>query len=238
MQLLLLLTALPLALADGCLEPAGRPCACTGHPSNHSYYLTDFDGKSCSCGPCHAYSKYFTAGRQRFGCGASLYVCSGRVCVKTRVADYGPACGVEDHAGGPVLSASPAVCLALTGSHSCPWSNRFKVSVATAAEEDGRPYGPFSASQEDLVRMPSGASPEDKLHKATRTNATGFRKQPLNCAKVAYDFCCGVGTPCDCSKGTISPGQCKPESYVYCCNVGTPCDCSQPPVQDEQLVIV
>jgi len=61
------------------------------------------------------------------------------------------------------------------------------------------------------------------------SNATA---SPLNCAKYAYDFCCGVGTPCDCSKGTTAPGQCKPESYVYCCTVGTPCDCSQPPLAE------
>jgi len=53
---------------------------------------------------------------------------------------------------------------------------------------------------------------------------------PLNCKSASYDFCCAVGTPCDCSKGTTAPGQCKAESYLFCCGVGTKCDCSQPPL--------
>mmetsp|Transcript_9926 Transcript_9926/g.26244 ORF Transcript_9926/g.26244 Transcript_9926/m.26244 type:complete len:239 (-) Transcript_9926:97-813(-) len=238
MQLLPWLAALPFALGAGCIGPAGSPCACTGLSPNNKYYLTRFDGKSCSCGPCHAYGEYFTADRQRFGCGTGLYVCKGTACVKTRVVDYGPACPVEDLAGGPVLDASPAVCLALTGGRSCGWSDRFEVSVATAADEDGRPYGPFNATEEELARVLSGTSQKGSVHKATASNATDFKKRPFNCAKLAYDFCCGVGIPCDCSKGVISPGQCKPESYLYCCNVGTPCDCAQPPAQDEPLVVV
>merc|ERR1712083_1119995 len=56
-------------------------------------------------------------------------------------------------------------------------------------------------------------------------------ESPLNCASIPYDFCCGLGTPCDCSKGTTAPGQCKPASWLYCCQAGTPCDCSQPPIK-------
>merc|ERR1711870_1068 len=61
---------------------------------------------------------------------------------------------------------------------------------------------------------------------------------PLNCAHLAYDYCCGVGTPCDCTKGTAFPGQCKPESWLYCCSVGTPCDCSQPPLAASNATVV
>ena len=49
------------------------------------------------------------------------------------------------------------------------------------------------------------------------------------CKTVSYSFCCELGTPCDCKKGTTAAGQCKPESYAFCCSVGTPCDCTQPP---------
>jgi len=56
-------------------------------------------------------------------------------------------------------------------------------------------------------------------------------EKPLgNCKKASYVFCCEVGVPCDCTKGTTAPGQCKPESYAFCCRIGTPCDCSVPPV--------
>jgi len=54
-----------------------------------------------------------------------------------------------------------------------------------------------------------------------------------NCAKSAYAFCCGVGTPCDCNKGAISPGQCEVSAYTFCCMVGKKCDCSQPPLERE-----
>lgn len=57
----------------------------------------------------------------------------------------------------------------------------------------------------------------------------GAPKSSGQCGWLAYDYCCGVGTPCDCSKGTLAPGQCEPESYVYCCEVGQKCDCSRPP---------
>jgi len=60
------------------------------------------------------------------------------------------------------------------------------------------------------------------LVNAVQTRADG------QCAKAAYAYCCGVGKPCDCTKGTTAPGQCQPESYVYCCDVGTPCDCAKP----------
>mmetsp|Transcript_67819 Transcript_67819/g.176524 ORF Transcript_67819/g.176524 Transcript_67819/m.176524 type:complete len:91 (-) Transcript_67819:86-358(-) len=49
------------------------------------------------------------------------------------------------------------------------------------------------------------------------------------CKSASYAFCCETGTPCDCSRGTTSPGQCQQASYAFCCSVGTPCDCAQPP---------
>mmetsp|Transcript_99913 Transcript_99913/g.311278 ORF Transcript_99913/g.311278 Transcript_99913/m.311278 type:complete len:187 (+) Transcript_99913:99-659(+) len=59
-------------------------------------------------------------------------------------------------------------------------------------------------------------------------------KQPdAQCKSLSYGFCCELGTPCDCAKGTTASGQCKPESYAFCCSVGTPCDCSKPPLAPE-----
>ncbi len=61
---------------------------------------------------------------------------------------------------------------------------------------------------------------------------------PLQCKSASYDFCCSVGTPCDCSKGTTAPGQCTPESYFFCCGIGTKCDCSMPPpLEGEHFVV-
>jgi len=132
---------------SGCLGPGGNPCACSGIPGNHQYFLTSFDGTSCSCGACHAHGDYFSADRQRFGCGAALNVCRGSKCAKVAVVDYGPSCFVEDDAGGPVLDASPAVCQALTGGTSCGWSDHFSVTVTVVGEEDTRPFGPFTLGE-------------------------------------------------------------------------------------------
>ena len=72
-------------------------------------------------------------------------------------------------------------------------------------------------------------SNENEVDEVDEVDEVEVDKLLGNCEKVPYDFCCGVGTPCDCTKGSASPGQCKPDSYIYCCNVGTPCDCTQPP---------
>lgn len=85
-----------------------------------------------------------------------------------------------------------------------------------------------SAKGEATVTDASGAVLLKASFEAT-VSPSAIEAELGQCEKVPYDFCCGVGTPCDCTKGTTAPGQCKPESYVYCCNVGTPCDCSQPP---------
>merc|ERR1740121_1599098 len=86
----------------------------------------------------------------------------------------------------------------------------------------------------------TASSPDAQWKKRALLSARNTEKveKPLNCAKVAYDFCCGVGTPCDCSKGTTAPGQCKPASWLYCCNVGTPCDCSTPPLAANVSTVV
>eukprot|EP00658_Telonema_sp_P-2_P012991 TRINITY_DN14937_c0_g1_i13.p1 TRINITY_DN14937_c0_g1~~TRINITY_DN14937_c0_g1_i13.p1 ORF type:complete len:171 (+),score=26.57 TRINITY_DN14937_c0_g1_i13:35-547(+) len=59
-----------------------------------------------------------------------------------------------------------------------------------------------------------------------------FFQPNTQCKKVSYDFCCELGTPCDCTKGTTSPGQCEEAAYAFCCSIGTSCDCTQPPLGD------
>ena len=48
-----------------------------------------------------------------------------------------------------------------------------------------------------------------------------------NCHSGAYAYCCGVGVPCDCSKGILDPSQCGKSAYSYCCGVGIPCICEK-----------
>jgi len=61
---------------------------------------------------------------------------------------------------------------------------------------------------------------------------------PLQCKSASYAFCCELGKPCDCTKGTVSPGQCEESSYAFCCSVGAPCDCTQPPLPDFMQIMV
>jgi len=133
MHYIVFLAFLVSAFGYSCMSPCGNPCACCGKPSNGVYYLTTFDGTTCSCGSCHQYGNFFAADRQRFGCGTSLHVCRNGKCLTARVTDYGPSCFVENDAGNAVLDASPSVCSSLTGSSSCGWSDHFAVTVAVAA---------------------------------------------------------------------------------------------------------
>jgi len=150
----LLVVALGIALVQACKE-AGSPCACVNKPHDHKYYLTEFDGSTCSCGQCHEYGEYFAADRQRFGCGTHLHVCRNGKCVKLRVTDYGPSCFVERDAGRAVLDASPATCKELTGGSSCGWSDHFSITVTEAEDPavDGRPCGPFNVTDEELADL-------------------------------------------------------------------------------------
>ena len=66
-------------------------------------------------GACHSHGEYFSADRQRYGCGNYINICRNGRCIKAYVVDYGPSCFVENDAGGPVLDASPAICSGLTG---------------------------------------------------------------------------------------------------------------------------
>eukprot|EP00929_Paragymnodinium_shiwhaense_P121964 TRINITY_DN94439_c0_g1_i1.p2 TRINITY_DN94439_c0_g1~~TRINITY_DN94439_c0_g1_i1.p2 ORF type:complete len:227 (+),score=61.60 TRINITY_DN94439_c0_g1_i1:85-681(+) len=75
---------------------------------------------------------------------------------------------------------------------------------------------------EKLVEKPV-AFPEEKP----------VEKPLAQCKKTSYAFCCEVGTPCDCTKGTTASGQCRPESYGFCCSIGAPCDCSLPPLEED-----
>jgi hypothetical protein len=60
-------------------------------------------------------------------------------CVVAAVVDFGPGCSVDDDAGGPVVDASPNVCLHLFGTSSCGWSDHF--SVVVSVETTGLPLG-------------------------------------------------------------------------------------------------
>lgn len=130
---------------------------CCNIPSDHKYYLTDFCAgyphSQTSCGEYCDQFKYFTADRQRFGCNGFLNVCRGSNCVKAKVIDAGPANWVENDAGGPIIDASPAVCSDLFHVGGCGWSDHFQITAVPTAEDDGRPLGPFTVTEEEYREL-------------------------------------------------------------------------------------
>eukprot|EP01012_Entosiphon_sulcatum_P053714 TRINITY_DN7396_c0_g1_i1.p1 TRINITY_DN7396_c0_g1~~TRINITY_DN7396_c0_g1_i1.p1 ORF type:complete len:183 (-),score=21.24 TRINITY_DN7396_c0_g1_i1:56-604(-) len=131
-------------------------CCCCDIPANHQYYLTSFcestDHESLACGgTCDTYrGQYFTADRQRFGCGKTLTIChppnatatDGTVkgdyaCLRATVRDAGPGQSVEQRANHPIIDASVNVCQQLAGQSSCGWSDRVLISAVLTFENDG-----------------------------------------------------------------------------------------------------
>jgi len=130
---------------------------CCNIPSNHQYYLTDFCSgyphDQTSCGNyCNDYL-YFTADRQRFGCGGYLNVCGRGKCVKAKVIDAGPADWVEKDAGMPIIDASPDVCKSITGSSSCGWSDRILITAVPTSVKDDSELGPWNVTEEEYNQI-------------------------------------------------------------------------------------
>jgi len=155
-SVLLLLAAVTAALL-ACTQ-ACSPCdgnMCCDIPANHEYFLTDFCGGAgtMSCGESCGYTSYYTADRQRFGCGKYLQICGYGKCLKAQVADAGPAAFVENDAGGPIIDASPQVCRYIANAGSCGWSDHFRITAELTAEDDHRPLGPFRVSRDEYAAI-------------------------------------------------------------------------------------
>ena len=118
-------------------------------PDDDLYYLTTFgggaDAQHTACGRPVDGSWFYIAGERRFGCGARVAITNpmtGVACV-AEVVDDGPACFVEESAGGPVIDASPLVAQHLFGTRSIGWSDR-KIVRAELVDRD-TPLGPYHA---------------------------------------------------------------------------------------------
>ena len=83
------------------------------------------------------------------------------------------------------------------------------------------------------------------LHTAIFAAAVCAADASGQCSAPSYDFCCQIGTKCDCAKGAEDAGQCagskklpiigKVTSYKYCCQFATPCDCTKPGIMADKL---
>jgi len=139
--------------------------ACSNIPKDNAYFLTSFCDKSVSCPPgtlsgwgmtCNS---YYSADRQRFGCGSTIQCCCTKksgVCANLRVIDFGPACSVENSAGGPVVDASSSMCKTCTGGTSCGWSDRVPVTckkIGEAGLSDSM-LGPCTTDPEQFPDLP------------------------------------------------------------------------------------
>jgi len=130
--------------SGGCQGRTSGVCACSYRPPDGKYFLTAFDdGARCSCGSCSMLGAYFLADRSRFGCGTRVKMCrqdQPSRCVVAGVTDFGPACWVEDKAGGPIIDASKPVCQHLFGTTSCGWSDHYRITATVVSSST--PFGP------------------------------------------------------------------------------------------------
>jgi hypothetical protein len=130
------------ALLAALLPGASRACVsgscvqgmCSDIPADHEYYLTSFCDKSVACGSFSGdCNEYYCADYKRFGCSSVVSCCQGADCVNLKVIDGGPGCSVEDDARKQVVDASYSACKHFTGSTSCGWSDKVKVTCAKVA---------------------------------------------------------------------------------------------------------
>lgn len=95
-------------------------------------------------------SWFYIAGSHRFGCGTHVRVVNPRTgasCI-AEVVDDGPACWVEDRAGGPIIDASPMVVQHLFGVRHVGWSDRWIVKAWRVG--NNVPLGPFRETESNL----------------------------------------------------------------------------------------
>jgi hypothetical protein len=108
-------------------------------PASHEYVLTSFGNSPSDNGEmsCGEYTDdgdwYYSASRQRYGCGSHVKVEANGKCVVVETDDYGPDVCVENAAGMPILDASPLVAEHLFGTSSAGWSDGLKVMVTEVA---------------------------------------------------------------------------------------------------------
>lgn len=126
---------------------------CHGHaattiPSDGRYVMTTFGGgaddQPMSCGGYADGTGWYTADRQRYGCGAHLQVQANGNCVVLEAQDYGPDQCVETAAHMPVLDMSPRASKALYGVSGAGWSDHLVVTVTEV--DASTPLGPCQAT--------------------------------------------------------------------------------------------
>ncbi len=123
------LLALVLSPVSACVSGACSQGMCSDKPADSVYYLTSFCDKEVACGAFSGNcNEFYMAGYKRFGCGSVVSCCQGKNCVNLKVIDGGPGCSVEDRAGKQIVDASFSTCKHFTGSTSCGWSDRVKVT--------------------------------------------------------------------------------------------------------------
>jgi hypothetical protein len=128
-------------------------------PASHEYVLTSFGNSPSDNGEmsCGEYTDdgdwYYSASRQRYGCGSHVSVQANGKCVVVETDDYGPDVCVEAAAGMAILDASPLVAEHLFGVSSAGWSDELKVLVTEVAAST--PLGPCAATAPTPTPTPS-----------------------------------------------------------------------------------
>ena len=112
------------------------------------------------------------AGYKRFGCGSIVSCCQGTNCINLKVIDGGPGCSVEDMAKKQIVDCSFSACKHFTGSTSCGWSDRVKVTCKKTSKTLADTYevvegSPFSL-QSAIGKVPLGPCSYNQAYAASK----------------------------------------------------------------------
>ena len=146
---------------------------CSDVPADHIYYMTSFCDKSVACGSFSGNcNEWYMAGYKRFGCGSIVSCCQGTNCVNLKVIDGGPGCSVEDMAKKQIVDCSFSACKHFTGSTSCGWSDRVKVTCKKTSKTLADTYevvegSPFSL-QSAIGKVPLGPCSYNQAYAASK----------------------------------------------------------------------
>jgi len=170
-------------------------------PADGEYVMTTFGGgadtQPMACGGEADGVGWYSASRQRYGCGAKLQVEANGKCVVLSALDYGPDVCVEAAADSPILDMSPAASEYLYGVSGAGWSDHLTVTVVEVAS--ATPVGPCSDTSTGTGSgtdsgSDSGSGASGSSGAGCSSATVGFDVDDGTCVQAASD---GTWYACD-----------------------------------------
>jgi hypothetical protein len=193
----------------GCHHQASRII-----PDDGIFVVTTFGGPDepssglMSCGEnTRNGSWYYSASRQRFGCGAHVRMTSATSCVVVETDDYGPDVCVENAAGLPIMDVSPLAASALFGVSHAGWSDHRTALVEVV--DDSTPLGPCDGTgTPPMTPAPTPPDPSMQCNSATLGCNIPLAACVQSGSDQHYYQCTSLGWVKTYNDGTGPLGQC------------------------------